>query len=93
MNELEKYVSEQMVKLVPTFEKLEVRGYVNDFSYEVEFFVTIEGKRMQCYDMTDQNLIKEKELDAVNESIAKFIRQTAEYQKGKVYKILTVINR
>lgn len=48
---------------------------------------------MQCYDMTDQNLIKEKELDAINESIAKFIRQTAEYQKGKVYKILTVINR
>ena len=93
MSNLEKYMSEQIKKIVPTFDKLELRTNVGDTSYSVEFFVTTSGEKMQCYDMVDDGLIKEKDLDAVFESIAKYIRQTSDYQKGKINKISTVIVR
>lgn len=93
MTELEKFISEQISRLVPVFEKLEVRANISDSSYSIEFFTTIRGKRMQCFDMVDDGFIKEKELDAVSESIADYVRKTEEYQKGKINKISTIIEK
>jgi len=93
MTELERFICEQVSKIVPVFEKLEVRANIGDSSYSVEFFATINGKRMQCYDMVDEDLMKEKDLDAVSEAIAKYVRQRSEYHKGEINKISTVIEK
>lgn len=87
MTDIEKDITEQIVKLIPSYEKLEIRGNISDSSYSVEFFVTVKGKRMQCYDMVDEGLIREKDLDNILETIARFFRRTTEYQKGRVNKI------
>lgn len=60
MSELEKYVADTLAPLVPDYERLDVRANIGDNSYSVEFFVTIDGKKMQCYDMADNGMIKEK---------------------------------
>ncbi|MEG1618171.1 MAG: hypothetical protein RR310_05230 [Eubacterium sp.] len=91
MSTLEKYISEQVVKIVPSFEKLEFRANVGDNSYSVEFFATVNGKRMQCYNMVDDGLIKEKDLDALSETIASYIRSTPDYEFGKINKIVVAI--
>lgn len=87
MSELEKYVFEQIKKLVPAFEKLEVRANIGDNSYSVEFFVTIDGEKMQCYDMVDNGLLKEKDIDTVSKAIAEYVRKMATYENGKINKI------
>lgn len=91
MSELEKYIMEQIEKFVPTFEELDVRANIGDSSYSVEFFVTIDGKKMQCFDMVDDGVIQEKDMDSVSESIAKYVRKTSSYESGKINKILVKI--
>lgn len=91
MTELEKYITEQIKKLVPSFDKLDVRANIGDNSYSVEFFVTVDGKKMQCYDMVDDGVIQEKDMDAVTESIAKYVRKMSSYKNGRINKILVEI--
>lgn len=92
MTELEKFFSNKISQLIPNYDKLEVRANVSDSSYMIEFFVTINGKRMQCYDMVDDGTLVEKELDDVFESIAQFIRNMSDYKKGEINKISFVLD-
>lgn len=87
----DRYIAEQVEKIVPSFEKLEFRGNIGDNSYSVEFFVTVDGKKMQCFEMVDDGLINEKDLDTVSEAIADYIRKSSTYESGKNNKITTVI--
>jgi len=93
MTELEKFISEQISQIVPSFEKLEVRANIGDSSYSIEFFVTVDGIRTQCFDMVDKGLIKEKNLDIVSKSIANYIRHSSDYGTGNINKISVTINR
>ncbi|MEG2428774.1 MAG: hypothetical protein RSA99_00145 [Oscillospiraceae bacterium] len=87
MTAFERYISDQVEKIVPSFEKLELRGNIGDNSYSVEFFVTVDGKKMQCFEMVDDGLIKEKELDIVSKSIANNFRKSSSYESGKINEI------
>lgn len=91
MSELEKHIVEQIKRIVPAFEELDVRVNIGDNNYSVEFFVTINGKKMQCFDMVDDGLVQEKDMDAVAESIAEYVRKTSFYESGKINKILVKI--
>lgn len=91
MSELEKFVFEQIKKLVPVFDSVELRANIGDTSYAVEFVVSTNGEKMQCYDMVDNGLLNEEELDNTIAVIAKAIRETPEYQKGKVNKMTVTI--
>lgn len=91
MTDLELYISEHIKKLVPTFDVLEVRASIGDNSYSVEFFVTVDGKRMQCYDMVDAGLLKENEVDTIFGEIASDIRKRTEYKPGAMQKVAIVI--
>lgn len=91
MAAMEKYISDQVLKIIPSFEKLEFRAYIGDDSYSIEFFVTIDKKRKQCYDMVDEGLIKEQDLDTISEAIADYIRNSSNYEKGKINEISVVI--
>lgn len=87
MTDYEKYISKQISTIIPNFEKIDFRANIGDSSYSVEFFATIKGRKMQCFDMVDDGLIKEKDFDTVSENIAKFIRNTSDYQKNTINKI------
>ena len=93
MSDLEKYVADTLAPLVPTYEKLDVRANVGDNTHSVEFFATINGKKMQCYDMTDNGMIKEKDLDVAFNAIAEYIRKTADYIPGTINKIKFSLNK
>jgi DNA-dependent RNA polymerase auxiliary subunit epsilon len=91
MTELELFITEQISQIVPSYEKLEVRALVADTSYSIEFWATIDGKKMQCYDMVDEGLIDEEEMDSIMKEITNFIRSSSDYVKGTVNKISVVI--
>lgn len=83
MTELEKYIVDQLKKLVPNAELFEVRANISDKSYSLEFFATINGTKHQCYDMIDDGKIIEKDFDAIVKQLAMYIRTTSEYSAGK----------
>ncbi len=83
MTDLQKLIEEQIWKLVPGCEKLEFWGNVSDSSFAMEFFATVDGKRMQCYQMADEGLLKEKELDAAFKTIADHFRTDQQYICGE----------
>jgi len=93
MSDLETFISKEISLLIPSFENIDFRAQIGDSSYSVEFFVTINGKKMQCYDMVDKGLIKESKLDSVSENIAKFIRRMPSYKKGTINKIKLTISK
>lgn len=93
MSELENYISEQISKIIPEYEKLDVRANISDSSHSIEFYATIDGKKMQCYEMVDDGLIKEKELDVIFKDIANYVRNTSEFTKGITNKYLFSIIR
>jgi DNA-dependent RNA polymerase auxiliary subunit epsilon len=87
VSELEKYVVDTLAPLIPNYEKLDVRANVGDKTYSVEFFATINGKKMQCFDMVDNDMLQEKELDNAFKAIAEHIRSTTDYVPGTINKI------
>ena len=46
MPDLQNYAKEQIAKIVPEFDNLELRATVSDTSYSIEFFVSINGETM-----------------------------------------------
>lgn len=93
MSRIEQYITEQIIRLVPNFDKLEVRANIGDNSSTVEFFVTVDGKKNQCFDMIDSGIIKEKEFDITVKAIAKYIRTLPEYKKGEINKVQFVTEK
>lgn len=92
-DELKQYIYKLISKLLPDVEQIEVRAYVNDYSYSVEFWVIVDGDRMQCFEMVDKGMLKESDVKSVNQSIAKFIRNSSTYKKGKLNKINLIIKK
>lgn len=84
MDEIKKYVEQQIATLVPSYEKLEVTIFANDTSYSVGFFATVNGKRMQYMEMVDNGLIQESNLETVSENIFKYIKSTESYRSGEI---------
>lgn len=87
MPNLQNYAKEQIAKIVPEFDNLELRATVSDTSYSIEFFVSINGEKKQCYELADDGVIDEEELDEVFARIAEYIRNSSDYKKGIVSKI------
>lgn len=87
MPDLQDYAKEQIAKIVPEFNNLELRATVSDTSYSIEFFVSISGEKKQCYELADDGIIDEEELDEVFARIAEYIRKGDDYQKGNINKI------
>lgn len=66
---------------------LELKASVGETSYSIEFFVDIKGKRKQCYELVDNKIIDEKEMDKAFEKFSKFIRTLPDYVKGNSNKL------
>lgn len=87
MSELKEFIKNKLLTLVPSGEKLEICVHIGDSAISLEFFATINGKRMQCYDMIDNGLIDESTFDSVVKEIATQIRLSPEYKNGEVNKL------
>jgi hypothetical protein len=84
MNEIEMFALEQIKAIAPVFSGIEFEGKVWDTGRMMTFFLTIDGKRYQCYKLADDGIVKEDALESVFEAIALFIRQSKGYKKGEV---------
>lgn len=87
MSDLKSYAKEQIATIIPKFDSLELRAVVSDSSYSVEFFVIIDGEKKQCYELADEGLIDEENLERVLALIADHIRNSADYKKGDINEI------
>lgn len=87
MTELEAYAKDLIASVVPKFDTLELRATVSDSSYSVEFFVTVDGERKQCYELVDEGTVEEDRIDRVAEQIAAHIRQSEDYRAGQINKV------
>ena len=58
MTESEIFVSKQIRTLVPNYDSVELKATVSSSSFSVEFFITISGKKMQCFEMIDKGIQK-----------------------------------
>ena len=87
MPDLQNYAKEQIAKIVPEFDNLELRATVSDTSYSIGFFAPISGEKKQCYELADDGIIDEEELDEVFARIAEYIREGSDYKKGSINKV------
>lgn len=53
---------------------------VTETSYEVFFYAFIDGNPVQCFELAEQNLLDENELDAVFANIVEIIKDAKVYQ-------------
>ena len=60
MTESEIFVSKQIRTLVPNYDSVELKATVSSSSFSVEFFITISGKKMQCFEMIDKGMFTER---------------------------------
>lgn len=91
MNELENYVSEQLKTLVSNYDVIELEAAVTSSSVSVEFFATVEGKRMQCFQMIDNGMFTEKDFNAVSKAIANYIRRQPAFNKDGINRYAVVL--
>lgn len=92
MVKVEQYIVSQLKNLVPDADKFNVRINVSDSSCSMEFFAFIGGTKHQSYDLVDQGLFKEKDVDNITKQVAKQIRNCPNYKPGKVNKFKFVID-
>lgn len=76
-SDIEKYIADQFKKLIPAYEKIEAIISVDKQAFSMEFWATINGKRMQSFDMMESGAFTEKAYDEVSKAIAATLRLTA----------------
>ena len=90
MTELELFVSEQIKTLVPN-QALELKATVSSSSFSVEFFATVDGKKMQCFEMIDAGMFTEKNFNVVSKAIANYCRGLNGFNADGINKYTVVL--
>lgn len=91
MSELELFISKQIKILVPSFETIELKASVSTSSFSIEFFATINGKRMQCFEMIDEGMFTEKDFNAVSKTIANYFRGLPNFKANSINKYTVLL--
>lgn len=86
MTELQLFVSEQIKTLIPKYDAIQLKATVSLSSFSVEFFATIEGKKMQCFEMIDNGMFTEKKFNIASKAIANYFRNLSDFKRDKVNK-------
>lgn len=92
MTEVELFVAEQIKTLVPSYDTLELKAIVSASSFSVEFFVTVNGRRVQCFEMIDEGMFTEKKFNAVSNAIANYFRGLPDFNADSINKYTVVLN-
>lgn len=91
MTELECFIAEQIKILVPSYDTVEFRATVSSSSFSVEFFATVDGKKMQCFEMIDDGKFTEKSFNVVSKAIANYCRELENFNVDGVNKYSIVL--
>lgn len=91
MTELELFVSEQIKTLVPNYDIVELNAIVNSSSFSVEFFATVDGKKMQCFEMIDEGMFTEKDFNTASRAIANYFRGLSDFNANGINKYAMVL--
>ena len=92
MTELELFVSKQIKTLVPNYERVELRATVSSSSFSVEFFATIDGRKMQCFEMIDTGMFSEKDFNIASKAIANYFRKLPDFNTSGINKYTVMLN-
>lgn len=91
MTELELFVAEQIKTLVPNYNTVELKATVSASSFSVEFFATVDGKKMQCFEMIDEGMFTEKNFNAASKAIANYFRNLSDFNTDGINKYTVVL--
>ncbi|MBQ7132050.1 MAG: hypothetical protein IJO29_05715 [Oscillospiraceae bacterium] len=91
MTELEFFVAEQIKTLVPSYDTVELKATVSASSFSVEFFATVDGKKMQCFEMIDEGMFTEKNFNAASKAIANYFRGLSDFNADGINKYIVVL--
>ena len=91
MTELEPFVAEQIKTLVPSYDTVELKATVSASSFSVEFFATVDGKKMQCFEMIDEGMFTEKNFNAASKAIANYFRGLSDFNADGINKYTVVL--
>ena len=91
MTELELFVSKQIKTLMPSYDTVELKATVSSSSFSVEFFATVDGKKMQCFEMIDEGVFTEKNFNAATKAIANYFRGLSDFKADSINKYTVVL--
>ena len=91
MTEVELFVAEQIKTLVPIYDTVELKAIVSASSFSVEFFATVDGKKMQCFDMIDEGMFTEKNFNVASKAIANYFRGLSDFNADGINKYTVVL--
>ncbi|MEE1066489.1 MAG: hypothetical protein UH249_10205 [Acutalibacteraceae bacterium] len=91
MTELELFVAEQIKTLVPSYDTVELKATVSASSFSVEFFATVNGKKMQCFEMIDEGMFTEKNFNAASKAIVNYFRNLSDFNTDGINKYTVVL--
>lgn len=86
MTEVELFVADQIKTLVPIYDTVELKAIVSASSFSVEFFATVDGKKMQCFEMIDKGMFTEKNFNAASKIIANYFRGLSDFNAEGINK-------
>lgn len=93
MTELELFVSEQIKTLVPNYDTVELKATISSSSFSVEFFVTVDGKKMQCFEMIDEGIFTEKNFNVISKAIANYLRGLSDFNTDGINKYTVTLKQ
>lgn len=91
MTESELFVAEQIKTLVPSYDTVELKATVSSSSFSVEFFATVDGKKMQCFEMIDEGTFTEKNFNDVSKAIVNYFRRLPDFNADGINKYTMVL--
>ena len=91
MTESELFVSEQIKTLVPNYDTVELIATVGASSFSVEFFATVNGKKMQCFEMIDDGMFSEEKFNAASKAIANYFRGLSNFNATGINKYTVML--
>ena len=86
MNDIEQFIFDRIKKLIPKMTDISFRASISEKTYSMEFFVTIDGIKHQCYDMVDDGLLDSDALKQCQLEIVDYIRKSDSFVKGIINK-------
>ena len=87
----ERFVSNQIRTLVPNYDTGKLKATVSSSSFSVDFFVTIDGKKMHCFDMIDEGMFTERKFNTVSKTIANYFRGLSDFDTNGINKYTVVL--
>lgn len=87
---IETLIYEKIRPIIPIkSEKTIFFAAISQTSYEVFFYSSIDGKFVQCFQLAEEGILDENELDSVFKSIVNIIKESKFFMLDK-YNIVTI---